>query len=69
MLTEVVAGKRYQLIDKEGWLEDYRPNINLLHLFDKNLTIVLDSAHCGIGFLGEEVLIGDDEYKFFQLVD
>lgn len=75
MINEIEVGKKYRLIDKEGFVtfkgsEDYnRRLLNDKNVFDENTCVVI-TVECG-GFGGNDAkkyIISPNEYHLFELV-
>ena len=74
MIDKVEVGKKYRLIDKEGYLSyDHNSvyNANVLGgCFDENLCVVVDEVnHNGWGMISGEYVISRGEFRFFELVE
>lgn len=75
MIYEIEEGKKYRLIDVEGFVtfkgsEDYnRRLLSNKDVFDENLCVVITTEGGGFGGNDEKkYIISPDEYHLFELV-
>lgn len=75
MIDKVEVGKKYRLINKEGWLtygdnSQYNTGLIKRGVFDSDGCVVIDKVHhVNYGFVGGNVVISAKEFPFFELVE
>lgn len=76
MINEIEVGKKYRLIDKEGYMSSkYNGNYNrrllaTVGVFDENMCVVITAEREGCGSTaGMYSVISPNEYHLFELVD
>ena len=68
MITELEAGKKYKLIDKEGYISSHPKNAVYCHdYFEQGIVKIEHTNHTGIGYVGNHTVIGSSEYEYFEL--
>ena len=76
MIDEIEVGKKYRLIDKEGFVT-FKGNgnynrllLNDKNVFDENMCVVITTERVGCGGNDEKkYIISPNEYHLFELVD
>ena len=75
MIDKVEVGKKYRLIDKEGYTScpnNGNPNRRLIadkDIFDENMCVVITCVTKGCGLVHGNSVISPNEYHLFELVE
>lgn len=69
MIKELKANTTYKLVDKDGWFKDDDFNESLYtNYFTSTGFITIAEVYHGEGFTGDQCIIAEDEYQFFEEV-
>lgn len=69
MIKELKANTTYKLVDKDGWFKDDDFNESLYtNYFTSTGFITIAAVYHGEGFTGDQCIITEDEYQFFEEV-